>query len=201
MKTNQFDPPEVTQSMDDAALVRRILQGESELFAILRLRWHGRVCRVLGSILRNEQDREDAAQQTYLLAYMHLRDFTGRAAFSTWLTRIACNEAFAILRKRGRHLSLSDVRDLESDGPATVEATPEEQATAGQSQRVLSRAVGRLTPNYRIAFMLREVEELSTAETAVRLGITVQAVKTRIHRARLALRRSLSKTEGQAALL
>src|SRR4051812_47875607 len=99
MKTAYSDPSEIAQSVEDAELVRRVLQGESELFAILRLRWHARVCRVLCSIVRDEQDREDAAQQTYLLAYMHLRDFTGRAAFSTWLTRIACNEALAVMRK------------------------------------------------------------------------------------------------------
>jgi RNA polymerase sigma-70 factor, ECF subfamily len=153
--------------------------------------------------LRDEQEAEDAMQQAYLLAYAHLGDFEGASAFSTWLTRIAVNEALACLRKRRHHGALDVTLDeTQEDAEAAMESpleSPEDRAAAQETMRLLEQAVDRLPPIHRTAFILRDVEQLSTAETAASLGITEEAAKLRLHRARLALRDALAEAVGQTA--
>lgn len=186
-------------ALPDAEVVRRVLAGERALFEVLIRRHNQRVFRAIRSIVRDEQLAEDAMQQAYLQAYAHLGEFAGASAFATWLTRIAVNEGLACLR-RGHHLELVDeIPDVAEDTMRPPAKTPEDRAVALESMRLLELALDRLPVIYRSAFMLREVEQLSTAETAACLGITEETVKVRLHRARLALRDALAETVGQAA--
>lgn len=189
----------VASALSDAEVVRRVLEGERAHFEVLMRRYNQRVYRAIRGILRNEQEVEDTMQQAYLLAYAHLGEFAGASSFSTWLSRIAINEAFACLRKLGRLSAADEIPDFAEDIMRSPPESPEDRAVAQQSMRFLESAVDKLSPLYRTTFMLREVEQLSTAETSETLGITEQAVKIRLHRARLALRDALAATVGQSA--
>ncbi len=172
----------------DAEVVRRVLAGETALFELLMRRNNPRVYRAIRGILRDEAEVEDAMQQAYLKAYTSLRDFEGASAFSTWLVRIAVNEALARIRK-GAHLEVvGEVPDRSEDTMSPPRETPEERAAAHESMRLVERAVDRLPLAYRSVFMLREIEEMTTAEVAQTLGLSEEAVKVRLHRARRALR-------------
>jgi RNA polymerase sigma-70 factor (ECF subfamily) len=182
----------------DAEVVRRVLAGERALFEVLMRRYNQRVYRAIRSILRDEQDAEDAMQQAYLQAYAHLGEFEGASAFSTWLTRIAINEALACHRKCSRLDLVDELPDIAEDDMRSPPKSPEDRAVSQESLRLLELAVDKLPPTYRTAFMLREVEQLSTAETAASMGITEEAVKVRLHRARLSLRDALAEVVGQS---
>ncbi|HEY6098302.1 MAG TPA: RNA polymerase sigma factor [Anaeromyxobacter sp.] len=184
-------------SLDDADVVRRVRAGETALFEVLVRRHDQRVYRTIRSILRDEGEVEDAMQQAWLQAYLHLAEFAGAAAFSTWLVRIAANEALQRLRRRKPLSAVSadgeeDTVDLRADDP-------EERAASREAVRLVERAVDRLPAHYRTVFVLREVEGLSTADTAAALGIGEEAAKVRLHRARSLLRDSLSELIGDSA--
>jgi RNA polymerase sigma-70 factor, ECF subfamily len=187
----------VAAQLSDAEVVGRVVAGERALFEVLMRRYNQRVYRAIRSILRNEQEAEDTMQQAYLLAYTHLADYAGASSFSTWLLRIAVNEAFASLRKQGRLTVVDEVPDVAEDVMRPPAETPEHRAVAEESERLLESAVDQLAPLYRTTFMLREVEQLSTTETSEALGITEQTVKVRLHRARRTLRDALSAAVGQ----
>jgi RNA polymerase sigma-70 factor, ECF subfamily len=185
-------------SLDDAEVVRRVLDGERQLFEVLVRRHDPRVYRTVRAILRDEDEAEDAMQAAWVSAYQHLGEFAGTAAFTTWLVRIAANEALGRLRGRTRLVRADD--DEEEAGTMDPRAEdPEERAAAREAVSLVERAVDGLTPPYRLVFMLREVEQLSTAETAAALGLGEEAVKVRLHRARAMLRRALGETVAQAA--
>lgn len=133
-------------------------------------------------------------QQTYLLAYARLGEFAGEAAFSTWLTRIAVNEALGRLRRSGRRARLDA---QEPGGAPGREQSPEERAAAREVIAFLGGALDRLPPAHRLVFVLRDVEELSTAEAAEVLGISSALVKVRLFRARHALRAVLRRATGR----
>ncbi|HEX4384509.1 MAG TPA: sigma-70 family RNA polymerase sigma factor [Myxococcales bacterium] len=185
----------------DARLVERVVGGERQLFAELMRRCDARIHRVVSGIIRDSHAVEDVVQQSYLLAYVHLGEFTGSASFTTWLTRIAINEAFGSLRRSSRLGPVLEVRDLAEDELRRPAASPEEQVAASQAPRLLEAAVRELQPSYRATFVLREVEQLTTRQASDALGITGQSVKVRLHRARRALRASLSRSVGKAALV
>lgn len=189
----------VASLLSDAEVVRRVVDGDRALFEVLMRRHNKRVYRAIRGILRNEEEVEDTMQQAYLLAYAHLEEFAGASSFSTWLTRIAINEAFARLRKAGRLSLVDEIPDYAEDIMRSPPQSPEDRAVARESMRFLESAIDKLPPLYRTAFMLREVEQLSTTETSESLGITEEAVKVRLHRARLALREALASTVGQSA--
>jgi RNA polymerase sigma-70 factor (ECF subfamily) len=132
-------------------------------------------------------------QDAYVRAYAHLDQFAGRASFATWLTKIAVHEALARARRRGRFEALGAVSNLDGDSMLALRSPidVEQQAATRELRQVLETAIEALSAPYRAVFLLREVEELSTAETAEILGLCEQTVKTRLHRARLLLRRSL----------
>jgi RNA polymerase sigma-70 factor (ECF subfamily) len=184
-------------SLTDEDVVRRVVGGERELFEVLMRRHDQRVYRAIRGILRDEDDVEDAMQQAWLQAYLHLGEFAGAARFSTWMTRIAANEALGRLRRRAR---LEPAGGEEADGvmDANVE-DPEVRAAAREATTLLESAVDRLAPGYRAVFMLRDVENLSTAETATALGLGEEAVKVRLHRARAMLRKTLTDAVDEAA--
>jgi len=185
-------------SLDDAEVVRRVLAGERALFEVLVRRHDQRVYRTVRSILRNEGEAEDAMQQAWLQAYLHLGEFAGSSAFSTWLVRIAANEALQRLRRRSPLLAVAE--EGEEDNVADLHAEdPEERAASREAVRLVEHAVDKLPAHYRSVFMLRDIEGLSTADTAAALGIGEEAAKVHLHRARAMLRESLSEIVDEAA--
>ncbi|BDG10634.1 RNA polymerase sigma factor [Anaeromyxobacter paludicola] len=180
----------------DEEVVRRVRAGEVALFELLMRRHNQRVYRAIRSLLRDEAEVEDAMQQAYLHAWARLSQWTGEAPFRAWLIRIAVNEALSRLRP-GRRPAVREVDEEEQMDPGARD--PERQAGARELLSLLEEAVDRLPVLYRTAFMLREIEGLSTAETAGCLGLSPEVVKVRLHRARAALRTALlDRAERQA---
>ena len=177
------------EGLTDAEIVRRVLAGETSLFELIMRRYNQRVYRAVRAIVRDESEAEDVMQQAYVNAYTHLRQFEQRSAFSTWLTRIAINEALARIRPRGLHVVPDDdVPEVESPSP-----NPEEAAMTSEIREVMESEISALPESYRSVFMLREVEGLSTIETAECLNLSEDVVKTRLHRARAMLRENIYK--------
>jgi len=185
-------------TLADEEVIRRIRAGEPELFEILMRRYNQRLYRVARSIVKNEAEAEDVMQQAYVNAYAHLDQFAERARFSTWLTRIAVYEALGRLRRRRRVQEVDVSSETEGTGATLTsgEASPEQQALAAELRLLLEGAVDALPRTSRAAFVLREVEGLSTAEAAECLGVSEDVVKTRLHRARLQLRKELFDRAG-----
>jgi RNA polymerase sigma-70 factor (ECF subfamily) len=184
-------------SLADEEIVPRVLDGQTALFEILMRRHNERVYRAARAIVRDEREAEDVMQQAYVNAYAHLRQFDGRAKFSTWLTRIAVNEALARVRKHGRYESL-DPEVEERIVPFQSAPDPERNAFAAELRGLLESAIDQLPDGAREVFMLRDVDGLSTAEAAQCLDVTEDVVKTRLSRARAALRHDLLTRVGGA---
>jgi RNA polymerase sigma-70 factor (ECF subfamily) len=182
----------------DEEVIRRIRAGEPELFEILMRRYNQRLYRVARSIVKNEAEAEDVMQQAYVNAYAHLDQFAERARFSTWLTRIAVHEALGRLRRRRRVQEVDVSSETEGTGATLTsgEPSPEQQALAAELRLLLEGAVDALPRTSRSAFVLREVEGLSTADVAECLQVSEDVVKTRLHRARLQLRKELFDRAG-----
>jgi RNA polymerase sigma-70 factor (ECF subfamily) len=183
----------------DEDVVKRVLAGETSLYEILMRRYNQRLYRVARSILRNDGDAEDVMQEAYVRAYEHLNQFAGQARFSTWLTKIAVYEALGRLRRQGRTENLDSVLDSDRHVMARMTSDtrdPERQAYDHELRIVLEGAIDSLPETYRLVFMLRAVEGMSVAETAGCLDIGVEAVKTRLHRARSLLRKDLQQRAG-----
>jgi RNA polymerase sigma-70 factor (ECF subfamily) len=191
-------PLSPSATLPDEEIVPKILGGDTALFEVLMRRHNERVYRAARAILRDEREAEDVMQEAYVNAYAHLDQFDGRAQFSTWLTRIAVNEALARARKRGRYGPL-DSGSLETFMPSTAAPDPERLALGRELGALIEGAVDRLGDGYREVFMLRQVEGLSTAETAHILGVSEDVVKTRFSRARHALQTDLLERVGGVA--
>ena len=188
------------KSLSDEQVVALVLEGQTALFEVLMRRHNERIYRAARAILRDEREAEDVMQQAYVNAYAALRQFDGRAAFATWLTRIAVHEALARARKRGRYTALDEeAAGVENSMTMPRSADPERQAFAKELGGLLEAAVDTLPDGQREVFMLREVEGLSTAETADSLGVSEDVIKTRLSRARAMLRRDLYARAGLAA--
>jgi RNA polymerase sigma-70 factor (ECF subfamily) len=184
----------------DDTLIEQVLGGNTGLFELLMRRYNERVYRAVRSIVRDEREVEDVMQQAYVNAFTHLRQFNGSARFSTWLTRIAVNEALARVRRQGRY----DAFDEESSNvelftTLNQSENPEQQALAHELRDLLEWAIDRIPGGMREVFVLREVEGLSTLEAAECLGVSEDVVKTRLSRARAMLRRLLIERTGAAA--
>jgi RNA polymerase sigma-70 factor (ECF subfamily) len=152
--------------------------------------------------VRDESEIEDVLQQTYLNAFSHLQQFEARAQFSTWLTRILINEASRRRRKLQRLPSggaIVDAFDEQAGAAGRTEPNPEHRAYASELRRVLEEAVDSLPGSYRIVFMLRDIEGMSTSETALALGLADEAVKTRLHRGRAMIRRAVRERIGSVS--
>jgi RNA polymerase sigma-70 factor (ECF subfamily) len=186
-----------SQAWTDDEVVARILKGETALFEVLMRRHNQRVYRAARAILRDDREAEDVIQEAYVNAYAHLAQFDGRAQFSTWLTKIAVYEALARVRQRRRYEPL-DATPLEIHMPKTTSPDPERQAFGRELGALIESAVDTLGDGYREVFMLRQVEGLSTAETAEILGVSEDVVKTRFSRARRALQQDLIDRAGSA---
>jgi RNA polymerase sigma-70 factor (ECF subfamily) len=182
----------------EAVLIGRIQGGETELFYELIRPYERRVFVIAFTILRNEQDAEDAAQDAFLKAFKYLAQFRSESRFSTWLIQVAINEAR--LRQRKSHLEIMrPIEDKENeDGTYTPHdftdwrEIPSEALERKEIREKLVAALASLAQKYREVFVLRDVEHMSIEETAQALGISAGAVKTRLLRARLMLRDLLS---------
>lgn len=189
-------------ALSDEDVVRRIRLGETALFEVLMRRYNQRIYRVVRAILKDDADAEDVMQQAYLNAYRHLDQFAERAMFSTWLTKIAVYEALGRVRKRQPATSLDETTAEGTtimDTLRSREADPEQELLAKETTGLLEAAVTALPDALREVFMLRDVEGLSTLETADSLGIKEDTVKTRLHRARRHMRRQLTSQIDAAA--
>jgi len=189
-----------TSSLTDAEVVDLVRAGNTALFEILMRRHNQRVYRVARAVVRDEADAEDVMQQAYVNAFVHLDQFEQRSQFSTWLTRITLYEALARRRKRRPTDPLPAADHAEAGDTMETfiapQANPERQAYAAELGRVLESAVDALPDGYRAVFMLREIEGLSTSETAEGLGLGEEAVKTRLHRARAMIRQTITDRLG-----
>ena len=187
-------------ALTDDEVVRRVLRGDVALMEILMRRYNQRLFRTVRSIVKDDSQVEDIVQEAYVRAYEHLSQFEGRAKFSTWLTKIAIYEAYARLR-RFDHQNVDSISELEEKGlfMNSNERDPERQTFDHEMKLLLERAFDLLPADYRSVFMLREIEGLSTAETAECLEISEENVKTRLHRARGLLQRELYAAAGATA--
>jgi RNA polymerase sigma-70 factor (ECF subfamily) len=204
MSAARPEPARVASPLLDEEVVARVLAGETALFEVLMRRHNQRLFRTARAIVQDDAEAEDVMQEAYARAFSQLGQFQGRSQWSTWVTRIAVNEALGRLRRQGRFVN-TDVMEMEeasmdepTPGDRAPPAGPEDQVAARELNGVLERAVDGLPDIYRTVFVLREVEELSTAETADCLGISEELVKVRLHRARGELRRRLESHIGTA---
>ncbi|HEX4427179.1 MAG TPA: RNA polymerase sigma factor [Terriglobales bacterium] len=174
------------EGWSDQEIVDRVKGGETALYEIIMRRYNQRLYRVARAILRDDAEAEDVMQDAYVRAYQHLDQFEGRALFSTWLTRIAVHEALARVRSRNRTGQLEQTED---DGEFRMDVLeispdPEQNASRAELGHLLEEAVLGLPEQYRAVVMLRDIEELSTSETAAALDLTEPNVKVRLHRGR-----------------
>ena len=186
------------QAKSEAELITRILAGDKELFHELIRPYERMVYLTIFSIVKNETEAEDGAQEAVINAYRHLNSFRAEAKFSTWLTTIAINEGRKRLRKaKGAKEDSLDEKTEEAEGDYTPAALtdwreiPLEALERKELREVLRKAVAELPDHYRQVFTLRDLEEFNIEETAKALGINVGVVKVRLHRARLMLQRRL----------
>lgn len=189
------------ESLTDEEVVRRVRAGEKALYEVVMRRYNQRLYRVARAILRNDVEAEDVMQDAYVRAYEHLGQYAGRAPFSTWLTRIAVHESIARLHRSKR---IQPLDEIEYDGDPSMELTskspdPEQAASGSQMRELLEEAVLDLPESYRTVIMLRDIEELSTAETAEALDLTEQNVKVRLHRGHGMIRAWLVERIGAGA--
>ena len=196
-----LSPVTVPSELRDEEVVGRVLAGETALFEILMRRYNQRLYRVSRVILRDDSEAEDVMQDAYVRAYEHLDQFAGRAAFSTWLTRIAIHEALARKRRRGRMDEL-DAFPANGESMSIMKSpapSPEAGTATAEARELLEQAIDNLPEAYRSVVVLREVEEMSVAETAESLGVSDAVVKTRLHRAHAMLRKELyERAKGRA---
>jgi len=189
---------ETPASRDEAQMIASILAGNSQAFHELIRPYERSVYVMALSMLKNEADAEDAAQEAFLKAYRNLAGFRAEAKFSTWLISIVLNEARSRLRRKSavKMESLDEPQDEQGHvSPALLRdwrEIPSEAVERGEVRVLLQQAISNLPPIYREIFLLRDVEELSIDESATALGISVSAVKVRLHRARLMLQKTLA---------
>jgi RNA polymerase sigma-70 factor (ECF subfamily) len=183
----------------ELGLVLAAKKGDLEAFSELVKRYDRNIFRIAQHITHNEEDAQDVVQEAFLKAYQNLEQFQGNSKFYTWLVRIAVNEALMKLRRRRSDKTVSldeDVVTEEGSMPREVaDWSPNPEQLYGQSELgdILKKTIQGLPPGFRTVFVLRDVEGLSTEETAEMLGLSIPAVKSRLLRARLQLRERLAK--------
>jgi RNA polymerase sigma-70 factor (ECF subfamily) len=184
--------------MSNEISLEALIAGDRAEFARMVDLYSNPIYRLGLRMLGNSQDAEDILQNTFLNALVHLPTFEGRSSLSTWLYRIAANEALMLLRKKKPEINLEDAEadesaeDLKPAYFVDWSALPEEELLAGEGKKVLDQAIQDLPESMRIVFLLRDIEGLSIKETAEALRLTETNVKTRLLRARMFLREQLS---------
>jgi RNA polymerase sigma-70 factor, ECF subfamily len=187
------------EKLDDERLVELARAGEAAAFRLITQRNNRRLYRVARGILGDDAEAEDVVQETYLRAFENLAGFRSESNLTTWLTRIAINEALGRKRKRRPMLDLKHLDMLDEQGETRVlifpgvsaGSNPEADASRAEVRRLLERAVDELPAAFRVVFVMREIEQMSVEETASCLGLREETVKTRVHRARRLLREAL----------
>ncbi|MFZ0522110.1 MAG: sigma-70 family RNA polymerase sigma factor [Candidatus Acidiferrales bacterium] len=201
-KLNPLQPrtplPSQVVKDDEGLLVAAAKGGDISAFETLVGRYERKIFRLAQNITQNREDAEDVMQESFLKSYQHLAEFQGNSRFYTWLVRIAVNQALMKLRKRRpNQVSLDEEIDTGEDTmPREVEdwgPSPEDRYEQSELGQILSTTIAELDPPFRIVFQLRDIEELSTEETAEALGLSIPAVKSRLLRARLKLRQKLNR--------
>jgi RNA polymerase sigma-70 factor (ECF subfamily) len=184
---------------DETTLVAQSREGDTAAFGELVRRYEGKIFRLAQHVTQNREDAEDVLQETFMKAYEHLDQFQGNSKFYTWIVRIAVNQALMKLRRRktDKSVSLDETIDTGEDTMvreiAAWDEDPEQRFSRDELGGILDTAVQSLEPPYRSVFTLRDIDELSTEETAEALGLSVPAVKSRLLRARLQLREKLTR--------
>jgi RNA polymerase sigma-70 factor (ECF subfamily) len=191
---------------DESSLVAKAKSGRGDAFGELYRRHRHKAQSTALRILRNQQDAEDAVQRAFQRALVNLQQFREDSTFSTWLTRIVVNESLMLLRQRRTREPLHENSVDAAEGDGSVEIadggpTPEEILCESERRAVLLQAIGRLRENLRIVVLHRELQGLTSAETARRLGLTVSAVKARTFHARRYLRKYLERSFKRASAL
>jgi len=188
----------MNKPISDEISLQALAAGDPAEFARLVDEYSSSIYRLGLRMLGNPQDAEDVLQNTFLNALTHIQNFEGRSSLATWLYRIAVNEALMLIRKKKPEVNLEDVEaedhteDLRPTQIVDWSALPEEELLSGEGKKALDAAVAQLPASLRIVFLLRDVEGLSIKETAEALNLTETNVKTRLLRARMALREQLS---------
>ena len=185
----------------DLEVIERVKAGETALYEIIMRRYNQRLYRVARAIVRDDSEAEDVMQDAYVRAYQNLGQFRGAASFATWLTRIAVNEALGRLRIRNRNPQLEDDNCNGEDSMNLADTSPDPELSASVAElgHLLEEAVLDLPEQYRAVVMLRDIEELSTADTAAVLELTEENVKVRLHRGRAMARERLFERVGSNA--
>jgi len=192
-KMNPVEPPahplpSTVVKDDEPVLVAAAKAGDITAFETLVGRYERKIFRLAQNITQNREDAEDSMQESFLKAFEHLGEFQGNSRFYTWLVRIAVNQA---LMKLDDEIDTGEElipRDVEDWGPS-----PEDRYEQSELSNILNTTISELDPSFRVVFQLRDIEELSTEETAEALGLSVPAVKSRLLRARLKLRQKLNR--------
>ncbi|MGH9519236.1 MAG: sigma-70 family RNA polymerase sigma factor [Terriglobales bacterium] len=199
----QMEPvPSAAPALDDELeLVTRTRSGDLSAFETIVQRYESRIFRLAQRMMGNDADAEDVLQETFLKVHTKLHQFQGQSRLYTWIVRIAVNQALMKLRGRRQNLVSLDEEIAGEDGPIAREVSdwhpnPEEQYQKTELGAILQKGLESLSPPYRVVFQLRDVDELSTEETAEALGLSVAAVKSRLLRARLQLRERLARYFG-----
>jgi RNA polymerase sigma-70 factor (ECF subfamily) len=187
-----------SENWTDEEIVERVRAGDTALYEIIMRRYNQRLYRVARAILRDDAEAEDVMQDAYVRAYQYLYQFEGRAQFSTWLTRIAVHEALERARLRSRSQPMDETEDHGEIfmNRANTSDDPEQSASRAELGQLLEEAVLGLPEQYRTVVMLRDVEELSTCETAAALELSEENVKVRLHRGRAMVRGWLFRRVG-----
>jgi RNA polymerase sigma-70 factor (ECF subfamily) len=184
---------------DETILVAQSREGDTAAFEELVRRYEGKIFRLAQHVTQNREDAEDVLQETFMKAYEHLDQFQGNSKFYTWIVRIAVNQALMKLRRRKTDKSVSIDENIDTGEDTMVreiaawDEDPEQRFSRDELGNILDTAVQSLEPPYRSVFVLRDIDELSTEETAEALGLSVPAVKSRLLRARLQLREKLTR--------
>jgi len=185
--------------LDEATILAQARDGDTAAFGELIRRYEAKIFRLAQHITQNREDAEDVLQETFLKAYEHLDQFQGNSKFYTWIVRIAVNQALMKLRKRksDKSVSIDETIDTGEDTVAREIAAwdedPEQRYSREELNKILETAIDSLAPPYRAVFLLRDVDDLSTEETAEALDLSIPAVKSRLLRARLQLRDKLTR--------
>ena len=196
--------PVLTHLENELELVAEAKASNANAFTKLINQYDRNIYRLAINITGNQEDAEDVLQDAFLKAYTNLNRFQGHSRFYTWLVRITVNEALMKLRKRNGDRSVSFDEPIPTNDSRSIRReiedhrdNPEARYAKNEFREIVSRAIETLQPRYRVVVLLRDVEHLSAEESAELLGLTLPAVKTRLHRARLKLRERLSKCLGK----
>ena len=189
--------PSESVDLNESELVGQSRNGDRAAFTELVNRYAAKVFRLARHITKNDHDAEDVLQEAFLKAYTRLDQFQGNSRFYTWLVRIAVNEALMKLRRAKTRKTVSLDQELESEDGSLPRETASERYDRRETREYLTKAIDSLAEAYGSVLVLRDIEGLSTEETAEMLGLSVSAVKSRLLRARLQLREKLKRQLGR----